>query len=174
MSVDGEMSGEAKPRGGTAVVAYVALGSNLGRSGAILDAAVGQIGRLPDTRVSARSDWMQTAPVGVTEQPDFLNGVIEIETSLPSRRLMAELLRIEAEYGRDRATALRWGPRTLDLDLLMYGSEILDEVGLQIPHPRMLEREFVLVPLAQIAPQARIPGYGHTVAEALERLRCGD
>ncbi|QYK46842.1 MAG: 2-amino-4-hydroxy-6-hydroxymethyldihydropteridine diphosphokinase [Phycisphaeraceae bacterium] len=174
MPVDDEISGQVSPSDGVAVVAYIGLGSNLGEKAATLESAICQIARLPHTRVIARSDWMQTAPVGVTDQPDFLNGVIAIETLLPSRRLIGELLRIEAEHGRDRATVSRWGPRTLDLDLLLYGSAMIDEPGLQVPHPRMFEREFVLAPLAQIAAQARIPGYGHTVAEALERLRCGD
>ncbi|MCW5767519.1 MAG: 2-amino-4-hydroxy-6-hydroxymethyldihydropteridine diphosphokinase [Phycisphaeraceae bacterium] len=174
MPVDDEISGQVSPGNRSAVVAYIGLGSNLGEKAVTLESAICQIARLPDTRVIARSDWMQTSPVGVTDQPDFLNGVIAIETFLPAQRLIEVLLRIEAEHGRDRATGSRWGPRTLDLDLLLYGSAMIEEAGLQVPHPRMLEREFVLAPLFQIAPHARIPGYGHTVAEALERLRCGD
>jgi 2-amino-4-hydroxy-6-hydroxymethyldihydropteridine diphosphokinase len=162
--------GAAESTGSELMVAYIALGSNLGDREATLESAVRQIGSLPGTRLLARSSWIQTDPVGVEEQPAFLNGAVEIETSLAPRRLLEGLLTIEAAHGRRREEGSRWGPRTLDLDLLLYGTRVIQEGGLRVPHPRLVERAFVLVPLSEIAGHALIPTLGLTVDEALERL----
>ncbi len=151
-------------------MAYVGLGSNLGDREAVLESAVRALGGLTGSRVLARSGWHQTAPVGPVDQPDFLNGAVAIETTLAPHDLMAELLRIEATHGRDRATGERWGPRTLDLDLLLFGTLCVQADGLTVPHPRIGEREFVLAPLAEIASHATIPSLGVTVGEALDGL----
>ena len=134
-------------------VAYVGLGANLGDREATIRAAVAQ---LPG--VVAVSPLRETDPVGVTDQPQFLNGVAALETELAPRELLDVLLAIERRLGRERRE--RWGPRTIDLDLLLYGDEVIDEDGLKIPHPRLHERRFVLEPLADLAPQLVVPGLG--------------
>ena len=134
-------------------VAYVGLGANLGDREETIRAAVAE---LPD--VVAVSPLRETDPVGVTDQPQFLNGVAALETELAPRELLDVLLAIERRLGRERRE--RWGPRTIDLDLLLYGDEVIDEDGLKIPHPRLHERRFVLEPLADLAPQLVVPGLG--------------
>lgn len=155
--------------------ACIALGSNLGSPvgdrGATLDAAVQRIGRIPGVRVLARSAWLRTAPVGVADQPEFLNGACVVETSLDPRALLERLMEVEREFGRERSGSARWGPRTLDLDLLLYGTLTVRERDLVVPHPRMHERSFVLEPLAEIAPHALIPTLGATVEDAFRVLR---
>ena len=139
--------------------AYIGLGANLGdREAAIRGAAA----RLGVRRLSA---LRETEPWGpVADQPRYLNAVGELETELPPRALLAELLAAEKAFGRDREDAVRFGPRTLDLDLLLYGSERLDEPDLTVPHPRLREREFVLEPLAELAPELDVPGLGEVQA----------
>jgi 2-amino-4-hydroxy-6-hydroxymethyldihydropteridine diphosphokinase len=153
--------------------AIVALGANLpsqaGEPAATLAAAVVRLGSLG--RVFARSSLYSTAPVGLAEQPRFLNAVVAMETTLHPRDLLRALLAIEQEFGRDRAAAIANGPRTLDLDILLFDHLVLDEPDLQIPHPRLAERAFVLVPLAEIAYQAIDPRSGKTAAELLDALR---
>jgi 2-amino-4-hydroxy-6-hydroxymethyldihydropteridine diphosphokinase len=134
-------------------VAYVGLGANLGDREETIRAAVAE---LPD--VVAVSPLRETDPVGVTDQPQFLNGVAALETELSPRELLDVLLAVERRLGRERRE--RWGPRTIDLDLLLYGDEVIDEDGLKIPHPRLHERRFVLEPLADLAPQLVVPGLG--------------
>ena len=134
-------------------VAYVGLGSNLGDREARIRAA---IMALPG--VVAVSVLRETDPVGVTEQPAFLNGVVALETELSPRELLESLLAIERSLGRERRE--RWGPRTIDLDLLLYGGETVDEPGLTVPHARLHERRFVLEPLADLDPELVIPGHG--------------
>ena len=134
-------------------VAYVGLGANLGDRDATIRAAIAE---LPGVVVV--STLRETDPVGVTDQPRFLNGVAALETELPPRELLDRLLAVERGLGRERRE--RWGPRTIDLDLLLYGDEVIDEDGLTIPHPRLHERRFVLEPLAEIAPELVIPGQG--------------
>ncbi len=147
-----------------AVRAYLGLGSNQGHSEEILDRAVALLETLPHTRLTAVSGTYRTAPVGGPEQDDFLNLVVEVQTSLPPRDLLGETQRIERALGRERV--VRWGPRTLDVDILWYhGSSAADEV-LELPHPRMEERRFVLEPLAELAPQLVLPS-GRTVVQAL-------
>lgn len=134
-------------------VAYVGVGSNLGDREATIRAA---IDALPG--VIAVSQLRETDPVGVTDQPAFLNGAVALETELSPRELLDRLLAVERELGRERRE--RWGPRTIDLDLLLYGDEAIDEAGLTVPHPRLHERRFVLEPLADIAPALVIQGHG--------------
>jgi 2-amino-4-hydroxy-6-hydroxymethyldihydropteridine diphosphokinase len=142
--------------------AYVGLGANLGDREATIRAAVAA---LPG--VLAVSSLRETEPVGVTDQPRFLNGVAALETELSARDLLDTLLAVERRLGRERRE--RWGPRTIDLDLLLFGEEAIDEPGLTVPHPRLHERRFALEPLAEIAPDALIPGRGR-VANLLAEL----
>ena len=153
----------------TSVIACIALGSNLGDRQAILVSALSDLSRLPNTRLVSHSGFLETAPVG-PPQPGYLNAAATIETSLSPRDVLTHLLAIEKVHHRTRDTGSRWGPRTLDLDLLLYGDLVLDEPGLTIPHPLLHIRRFVLEPLAQIAPLARIPPGGETVEQALRAL----
>jgi 2-amino-4-hydroxy-6-hydroxymethyldihydropteridine diphosphokinase len=145
-------------------VAYVGMGANVGDPRAQLLAAWDAIGRLPRTRALARSSLYRTAPVGYENQPDFLNGVGKIDTTLEPHALLASLQEIERDFGRVRS--FRDAPRTIDLDLLLYGNQAIDSADLTVPHPRMHERAFVLKPLAELDPDATIPGRG-TAAELL-------
>jgi 2-amino-4-hydroxy-6-hydroxymethyldihydropteridine diphosphokinase len=149
--------------------AFVGLGSNLGDREGTLRAVVGRLRGLPATRVLGVSRLRDTEPVDYLDQPRFLNGVVELETELSARRLLGELLRLERSFGRDRDSAPPRGPRTLDLDLLLYGQETIDEPGLEIPHPRLHERRFVLEPLAELDGALEVPGRGQ-VQTLLARL----
>ena len=144
--------------------AYVGLGSNLGDREATLRAAVAELAAAPGIEVVGVSTLVDTEPVGIIDQPRFLNGVVALETELPPRDLLGRLLVLEARFGRDRSAAPAHGPRTLDLDLLVYGEAEIDEPGLEIPHPRLHERAFVLVPLAELEPQLEVPGKGPILA----------
>jgi 2-amino-4-hydroxy-6-hydroxymethyldihydropteridine diphosphokinase len=149
--------------------AYVGLGSNLGDREATLRAAVDELAATPGVEVVAVSTLVDTEPVGYLDQPRFLNGVAVLETDLPPRTLLGLLLAIEGRFGRDRAAAPAQGPRTLDLDLLLYGDAEIDEEGLRVPHPRLHERAFVLGPLQEVAPGLEVPGMG-SVEAILARL----
>ena len=151
--------------------AFVGLGGNVGDSIATLKSALRSLDALPGTQVVRASKLYRTAAWGVTDQPDFINAVAWLQTRRTARQLLDDLLEIERRAGRRRLEdgSDRWGPRTLDLDLLLYGSDRIDEPGLHVPHPRLHERAFVLVPLAEIAPDACIPGAG-TAAQALARM----
>ena len=140
------------------VVATIGLGANLNDPAAQVEYALAELGRLPGTRLRARSSLYASAPVGYVDQPDFINAVAQVETALAPRALLAALLDIEHRHGRERS--FRNAPRTLDLDLLLYGDAHFHEDGLTLPHPRMHERGFVLLPLLEIAPDAVIPGHG--------------
>jgi 2-amino-4-hydroxy-6-hydroxymethyldihydropteridine diphosphokinase len=140
--------------------AFVGVGSNLGDREATIRAALAELGAAPGVEVVAVSTLEETEPVGYLDQPRFLNGAAELRTELPPRDLLELLLRLEARFGRDRSAAPPQGPRTLDLDLLLYGSERIDEPGLVLPHPRLQEREFVLRPLAELDPALEVPGNG--------------
>jgi len=143
------------------VAAYVALGSNLGDPIATVRAALGALGAIEGARLVAASPLYRTAPVGLKRQPDFINAVAALEVSpavLPASTFLAALFAIEAAFGRVRGAPN--APRTLDLDLLLYGGQTLATPELTLPHPRMTERAFVLAPLADIAPELVIPGYG--------------
>jgi len=139
--------------------AYVALGANLGDRERTLREAVDALAAEEGIEVVAVSTLRETEPVGVGEQPRFLNGAAELETTLTSRELLARLLAVEQRFGRIRSPG-EHGPRTLDLDLLLYGDEVIDEPGLAVPHPRLHERSFVLEPLAELAPGLVVPGRG--------------
>ncbi len=148
--------------------AYVGLGSNLGDRESTIRAAVAELAAADGVEVVAVSTLVETEPVGYLDQPRFLNGVAALETGRSARALLELLLEVEARFGRDRAAAPVQGPRTLDLDLLLYGSEEIDEPGLRIPHPRLHERAFVLAPLAELAPGLDVPGMA-----AVETLLAG-
>ena len=139
--------------------AYVGLGANLGDRERTLREAVDALGAEEGIEVAAVSTLRETDPVGVGEQPRFLNGVVALETSLGARELLDRLLAVEQRFGRVRVPG-EHGPRTLDLDLLLYGDETIDEPGLAVPHPRMHERRFVLEPLAELAPGLVVSGRG--------------
>jgi 2-amino-4-hydroxy-6-hydroxymethyldihydropteridine diphosphokinase len=138
---------------------YVGLGANLGDRERTLRAAVDALGAEEGIEVVAVSTLRDTDPVGVGEQPRFLNGVVSLETTLGARDLLDRLLEIERRFGRVRVPG-EHAPRTLDLDLLLYGDEELDEPGLRVPHPRLHDRRFVLEPLAELAPGLVVPGRG--------------
>ena len=142
--------------------AYVALGSNLGDPLATVRSAFDALRGLPETVLVAASSLYRSAPVGLKNQPDFINAVAALDTQLSADDLLDELFAIEARFGRQRA--FHHAPRTLDLDLLLYGSETRSAARLTLPHPRMHERAFVLLPLVEIAPEAVIPGHGPAAA----------
>ena len=153
------------------VTAYVALGANLGDAVRTVRDAIVAIGNLPDTALTAQSSLYRTAPID-SSGPDYINAVVEISTRLPALQLLDHLQAIEKDAGRERP--YRNAPRTLDLDLLLYGSARMDSVRLQVPHPRMQERAFVLVPLAEIAPSLVSPANLQAVAgQILARLPPG-
>jgi 2-amino-4-hydroxy-6-hydroxymethyldihydropteridine diphosphokinase len=143
--------------------AYVGLGSNLGGPAGQLEAAIERLGAIPDTRLVARSHLYRSAPYGGVEQPDFVNAVAAILTQLGPHALLEALLDVERAHGRKR-DGVRWGPRVLDLDLLVYSTEIIDEPGLTVPHPGIAERNFVLLPLRDLAPDLWIPGLGRVAS----------
>lgn len=140
------------------IIATIGLGANLNDPAGQVEYALAELDRLPGTRLVARSSLYASAPVGYVDQPDFVNAVAQVETTLAPRALLAALLDIEHRHGRERS--FRNAPRTLDLDLLLYGDARFHEEGLSLPHPRMHVRAFVLLPLLEIAPDATIPGHG--------------
>ena len=152
--------------------AYIGMGGNLpspaGPPEATLAAAAERLTRLG--RVVARSHLYSTSPVGIAGQPDFVNAVLALATDLNPHSLLLALLKIEREFGRDRNNEIRNGPRTLDLDILLFDDAVVREPALEIPHPRLFERAFVLVPLNEIAPNFRDPITGRSVTEWLHRL----
>jgi 2-amino-4-hydroxy-6-hydroxymethyldihydropteridine diphosphokinase len=152
-----------------AAIAFIGLGSNLADPLVQVRRALMELESLPGTRVTARSSLYRTSPVGYLEQPDFINAAASVQTTLKPEALLAALLAIENRHGRRRT--MRNAPRTLDLDLLLYGEEVLDQDGLTLPHPRLHERAFVLAPLAEIAPGAMVPGRGR-VQDLLARADC--
>jgi 2-amino-4-hydroxy-6-hydroxymethyldihydropteridine diphosphokinase len=143
-------------------LAYVGIGSNLGEPTAQVSRAFDELARLPRTRLAGRSSLYRTAPLGHAQQPDFINAVAGLDTELGAEELLRELQAIENRHGRRRSFPN--APRTLDLDLLLYGDAPLDRPGLVVPHPRMHGRAFVLQPLLEIAPAAHIPGRGAAAA----------
>jgi 2-amino-4-hydroxy-6-hydroxymethyldihydropteridine diphosphokinase len=151
--------------------AWIGLGSNLGDPPAQLRSALAELGSLPGSRLLRHSRFYRSAPWGNTAQPPFVNAVAELATTLPPRALLDALLAIERAHGRCR-DGTRWGPRTLDLDLLLHGAGVVREEGLTLPHPFLGERAFVLVPLAELDPALAIPGVG-SVAALLARLDAG-
>jgi 2-amino-4-hydroxy-6-hydroxymethyldihydropteridine diphosphokinase len=146
--------------------AYLGLGSNLGDKRAMIGAALAALGAVPGVTVTARSGFYRTPPWGETEQDWFLNAAAEVETSLAPRALLETCLAVERSLGRRRER--RWGPRTIDIDVLDYGGRTVSEADLTLPHPHLLERAFVLVPLLEIAPDLVVAG--QPIREALARL----
>ena len=151
-------------------IAYVALGANLENPAVQIRRALQELEQVADTRVTAQSSLYRTAPVGFLDQPDFVNAVARLETRLLPRAMLEALFAIENLHGRRRTQPN--APRTLDLDLLLYGSLVIDEPGLQVPHPRLHQRGFVLMPLAEIAADAMVPGRGR-VGELLKLVDRG-
>jgi 2-amino-4-hydroxy-6-hydroxymethyldihydropteridine diphosphokinase len=148
------------------VPAYIGVGSNLGDSQQRVRAAFGSLGAMHNTRFIAKSRLYRTRPFGPVEQGDFINAVAGVLTQLTAHEVLTEIRAIEARAGRVRSE--RWGPRTLDLDLLVFGDQRIDSVELVVPHPGIAERGFVLAPLVDIAPTLNVPGVGR--AEDLLRL----
>lgn len=148
--------------------AFVGLGANLGDREATIRQALELLGREPGVEVVAVSSLRETDPVGFVDQPRFLNGAAELRTYLRPRELLDRLLAVERALGRTREGP-RFGPRTIDLDLLLYGAETIDEAGLRVPHPRLHERRFALEPLAELDPELVVPGRG-PVQAVLARL----
>ncbi len=147
----------------------IALGSNLGDSRAIVEAALENLAATPDINLQAKSSWYQTKAIG-PPQPDYINGCALLNVQIPPQLLLKTLLKIEAQFGRVRQE--RWGARLLDLDLLLYDDLIMDTPTLQLPHPRITERAFVLVPLAEIAPDWIEPVSGCAIAELVQAVDC--
>ncbi|MDR9402275.1 MAG: 2-amino-4-hydroxy-6-hydroxymethyldihydropteridine diphosphokinase [Halothece sp. Uz-M2-17] len=147
----------------------IALGSNLGDSQQILEQAIHQLDSDPKIKIRSVSSWYETLPVGPA-QPNYLNGCAVLTTSLSPSELLAVLLKIETQFGRVRQE--RWGARTLDLDLILYDDWVVETECLQVPHPRMRERAFVLVPLAEIAPNWIDPITGRAIAQLKEIIDC--
>jgi 2-amino-4-hydroxy-6-hydroxymethyldihydropteridine diphosphokinase len=143
-------------------LAYVGIGSNLLDPAAQVKSALAELGRLPRSRLLKASSLYRTAPIGHADQPEFVNAVASLETSLQPAELLAGLQSIEKQHGRQRS--FKDAPRTLDLDLLMFNDQVIDKADLQIPHPRMHLRAFVLKPLLEIAPGIAIPGIGPAAA----------
>jgi len=148
--------------------AFIALGGNVGGVRSTFERAIAMLCEGAAARLAARSSDYRTPPWGVTDQPPFVNAVIAVATSLPPRDLLARLQACERALGRDRGGERRWGPRPIDLDLLAYDDLVLHEPDLTLPHPRLFERAFVLVPLAEIAADRLIAGI--SVRQALERV----
>lgn len=149
--------------------AFIGLGSNQGDPARQFDEAVAALAALPRTRVTRRSANYRSAPVGDTDQSDFLNAVVELETAIEPLELLRRMHEIEDRQGRVRDPRRCWGPRTLDLDLLLFGDAVIRDEELVVPHPRMTCRAFVLRPLADLAPGLSVPGHD-TVAALLEDL----
>ena len=145
------------PDTGLVVTAYIGLGANLGDAQAALQDALSRLAALPGCRLAAASSVYRSAPID-SSGPDYLNAVAELQTTLPAPELLAQLLTIEQQHGRERP--YRNAPRTLDLDLLLYGDAVIGTAQLRVPHPRMHQRAFVLRPLAEIAPDLVVPGCG--------------
>ena len=151
---------------------FLGLGSNQGDRDLYILRAIAEIGKLPSSRITAVSSFYETEPVGQIEQPDFLNAVIRLETPLAPQELLNELKRIETAV-LGRTAALRWGPRRIDLDILLYGDLVMTIPELTIPHPRLHERRFALQPLAEIAPETVHPVMRQTITRLLADLPTG-
>jgi 2-amino-4-hydroxy-6-hydroxymethyldihydropteridine diphosphokinase len=156
------------------VRAAIGLGGNLGDASATLRDAFEALDRLPGTRLLRASPLYRTPAWGNTDQPDFVNAAVLVETTLAARALLDALLDLERRFGRRREAGAQWGPRILDLDVLLYGDAAIDEPGLRVPHPHLHERAFALLPLADIAPEWVVPGHGSvaTLLAAVDARAC--
>lgn len=153
--------------------AWIGLGANLGDAAHTVRAAIAALDELPETRLLQASRLYATPAWGNEDQPPFVNAVAAVLTDLPALELLQVMLGLERQFGRVRDPAVHWGPRALDLDLLLYGEQVLDLPDLKVPHPYLHERAFVLVPLAEIGPELKIPGHGR-VQDAVMRVdACG-
>ena len=150
------------------MLSYIGIGSNLGDKRANCEQAVERVGRIPGCRIVQCSPWFLTRPVGVEGQGWYLNGAASLEAKISAHELLSRLLEVESAMGRVRAE--RWGPRMIDLDLLLFGQEIISDQDLQVPHLLMHTRRFVLVPMVHLAPQLVHPVLRRTMAELLDRL----
>ena len=148
--------------------AWIGLGSNLGEREDMIRQALEALAQLPDTDLVRASSLYDTEPVGDVDQPNFLNAVAQIDTNLTARQLLWNLMLIEKRLGRVRTH--KWGPRTIDLDLLLYGDQVIDEDDLRVPHAELHRRSFVLVPLVELEPMLVHPGTGETMVAHLSRL----
>lgn len=148
--------------------AFVGLGSNLGEREAMIRLALDDLARLPQTTLVRASSLYDTEPTGDVDQPNFLNAVAQLDTELTARQLLWNLLLIEKRLGRVRTQ--KWGPRTIDLDLLLFGSQVVEEDDLSVPHPELTRRSFVLVPLVELDPLLVHPVTGETLLDLLSRL----
>jgi len=155
------------------MLACVGLGANLGDATAAVQGALQALDALPDTHLLRASRLYRTPAWGKTDQPAFVNAAAVLDTRLDARTLLDAMLSIERTFGRDRTARERWSARTLDLDLLLYGEERIDEPGLHVPHPHLHERAFALVPLVEIAPDVVIPGHGRA-ADLVTAMVTGD
>ena len=151
-------------------MAYIGLGSNLGDREAYLKAGLSELNSLPEVQIKTVSSVYETTPVGYTRQPFFLNAVAALETIIPARSLLLKMQDIEAHHQRQRI--IHWGPRTLDLDLLLYGRQQIDSPELMLPHPHLTERCFVLAPLCEIAPTLRHPCTNRLLQSHYQSLDC--
>lgn len=155
------------------IATWIGLGANLGDPETEVTRSFAELDKIAKTRLVARSRLYRTRPWGPVPQPDFVNAVAHLETGLEAETLLDQLLAIESRRGRERSPREeRWGPRVLDLDLLLYGKETIGTERLQVPHPRLAERAFVLVPLVELAPELEIPGLGR-VSDLLMRMDRG-
>lgn len=154
-------------------LACIGLGANLGDAAQTLRGAFAAMAALPLTTLRARSQLYSTPAWGNEDQPAFINAAAVLDTGLEATALLEALLAIEREFGRVRDAAVHWGPRTLDLDLLLYGESVIELPQLKVPHPYLHERGFALLPLAEIAPDARIPGHGRVRDAAMRIEACG-
>lgn len=155
----------------SAVLAYVGLGSNLDEPRRQIAGALEGLARIRQTRLLRQSGFYRSKPWGILDQPDFLNAVAELETTLDPVELLDELLMVERSAGRQRDST-RWGPRVIDLDLLLYGMQQIRGVGIEVPHPRLCERSFVVMPLAELRPDLDVPGHG-SIGSALASIDAG-
>jgi 2-amino-4-hydroxy-6-hydroxymethyldihydropteridine diphosphokinase len=147
---------------------FISLGANLGDPVAQIEDAIHRLSKREGFRISKLSSFFLTEPVGPINQPQYVNAVAELWSRLSPQEVLAGLLGVESDMGRERA--VRWGPRRIDLDLLIYSGQICDEPGLKVPHPRMHERRFVLEPLAELASELSHPRYDQTIRELLDAL----
>ncbi len=154
-------------------LAWIGLGANLGDAAVTVGAAIAALAGLPHTRQRPATRLYAPPAGGNEDQPPFVNAVAAVETTLQADELLQAMLALEQRFGRTRDPAVHWGPRALDLDLLLYGAQALDQPGLKVPHPYMHERAFVLVPLAEIAPELTIPGHGRVQDAVMQVDACG-